>query len=927
MFTYRFPILVFLCLTLWLVACRTEVTPTPAPTPRLVTATPLPTEIAQATATDEPLPTATATKIPPTPTAVPTATPTKAVISFYPNDPIAATYISLEFADAVDEASVETAFSLTPDTPGAIRWEGKKLIFEPTAGVLQPQTTYLVEIATTALTSSGEKLFNEPYRWSFGTALQKQSEVVSFGEGLKYQVIDAQGPRQILFGSTVSQVQAQLLKMETAQFVEIYQTDEDKLDVAPIYPVVHTWTIETPQETEDGGGIPYYPVYTLTLPAEAPPGIYLLTVGETLYEVEQLVVIITNQLLVMKQADKQFDFWLSTTENQPVSGATFTIYGQDKQVLTSGQTDEFGFFEAELNIGQVGFYETKVEKDQPLFALAEANGQVALIGFSEFWNQAWEYEFHRHHYISDDNKPYKVHFFSDKAVYRPGETVHYQAIIRFNDDAVLTTPPVNTPFSVRVWGRGLPNSTYIITQDSNQLTDLMLDGEVTEYLSDEFGTINGSFVIPAEGAHVGYEIQLLLYERPADWEPYWYWDGNPHVNVPVIQTEQNYLLTVNMDKNSFVEGEQATVTVNVTDLTGQPAPNLPLTFQTVIQGSYFDGYYSSDEVTPTLKLPNGQTDTNGNYQFTFSPIFNDVDEVYSWLLIASVGEEGKPANATGGQFYLVNGGINSTSPSQNNNPSSYTAGTTAQFTILSEVAGQAWLTVERGTVRRQQLVQLTPPNTILSLPIEPEDAPNIYVGLGMWEVAQASQTHFGRYNVETPQDAYWVENYQELSVNTGKLLNVDVVSDKGEYRPGETATFNIQVTDLNGQPVAAAVTLAVTDITCTELNPTLNPNPSIFNTFYHSRNALIKTFTSIHYRILNSEPSYSGGIEPTTPESFLIPCQNSAGWLPNIQTDANGQASVQLTLPNQVVNWQVTATAVTAETQVGQTAVEITVKP
>ena len=76
------------------------------------------------------------------------------------------------------------------------------------------------------------------------------------------------------------------------------------------------------------------------------------------------------------------------------------------------------------------------------------------------------------------------HLYTDRPIYRTGETVSYKATVRVDDDATYLLPPLEETFTIRV----------IDSRSKELLTTTMQ--------LNEFGTIEGEFVIP-EGAATG----------------------------------------------------------------------------------------------------------------------------------------------------------------------------------------------------------------------------------------------------------------------------------------------------------------------------------------------------------------------------------------------------------------------------------------
>ncbi|MBK9055851.1 MAG: hypothetical protein IPL78_34600 [Chloroflexi bacterium] len=51
--------------------------------------------------------------------------------------------------------------------------------------------------------------------------------------------------------------------------------------------------------------------------------------------------------------------------------------------------------------------------------------------------------------------------------------------------------------------------------------------------------------------------------------------------------------------------------------------------------------------------------------------------------------------------------------------------------------------------------------------------------------------------------------------------------------------------------------------------------------------------------------------------------RDTAYWFPALYTDANGEVTVTITLPDNLTSWRFTARAVTADTQVGETLINV----
>ncbi len=258
---------------------------------------------------------------------------------------------------------------------------------------------------------------------------------------------------------------------------------------------------------------------------------------------------------------------------------------------------------------------------------------------------------------------------------------------------------------------------------------------------------------------------------------------------------------------------------------------------------------------------------------------------------------------------------------------SYVAGEKALLNVESDFGGPALLTVERGTVRREMMVELTPPVTQVELPIIETDAPNIFVNINVYRENAAYEYQENNYRSRPEVTLYRGEI--ELAVSAeAKRLNVEIIPDQDSYGPGDDAAFTVKVTNAQGTPVSAELSMALVDDAIFALSEELAP--PIFDGFYFHRDHAVQNFYSMApIRFLGGHGGGGGGgggagdtINPR------VDFKDTAAWVPVMTTDFNGEARLVVTLPDNLTRWRMTVKAATADTQVGQ-AVEtiITTQP
>jgi uncharacterized protein YfaS (alpha-2-macroglobulin family) len=120
----------------------------------------------------------------------------------------------------------------------------------------------------------------------------------------------------------------------------------------------------------------------------------------------------------------------------------------------------------------------------------------------------------------------------------------------------------------------------------------------------------------------------------------------------------------------------------------------------------------------------------------------------------------------------------------------------------------ALITLERQGVRKTMVRQVSGPAPVVELPVGPEDAPNIFVGVLLVR-GRAAQPSGGGLDLGKPQVKI---GYATLTVKNPKAgLKVKVTTDREVLRPGEEVRAEVKVTDNAGAPVQTQVTLLAVD--------------------------------------------------------------------------------------------------------------------
>ncbi len=634
-------------------------------------------------------------------------------------------------------------------------------------------------------------------------------------------------------------------------------------------------------------------------------------------------------------------------------------------------------------------------------------------------------------------RDYSTHLYTDRPIYQPGQTVHFKAIVRGEDDAVLQPLDAGTPVTARIRdGRDNVVQTFALKtndfgtvhgdftiaegamlgeyaveismsdetpapgnldpwmrQQFNELNPLRQPFKVEEYAKPDYSvavstdarryvggdTIEVSvdaeylFGEPLADAEISVRRFTLYPERYGnDGEPSsFYWSGGfdpiesgttdaagryvveldatmgegysydwwtsqrrETIGIEVTATDgsgqsvsnfavvQLYraaeILSVEMNGYTQPLNEPMTIDLTVTTLDGEPVAGRDIRVEMAPEWGYHSRYSEIEGFEWTSEFGN-TTDADGHATITLAAkqpgahrvriLSEDARrnpvQMERWVYVIGEDEESNWYTQSFDQSLLQ----------LSADRDSYAPGDTAQILVESSFSGPALLTVERGSLRRTQPMSLTAPLTTLELPIEAADAPNVFVSLNAYEAQETTPTDEMYQSVP---DSTLRVNTVELSVPvTDKTLDVEIVPSQETYQPRQEATFTVRVRDAAGKPVRAELSAALVDEAIFLLSDELSG--SIFDDFYAPRPHSVRTFDGLALRrwLGGGLGGGGGGAAAGNPRRDF---PDTALWLPTVETDEQGEATLTLDLPDTLTSWRLTVKAVTAaETEVGET--------
>jgi hypothetical protein len=382
--------------------------------------------------------------------------------------------------------------------------------------------------------------------------------------------------------------------------------------------------------------------------------------------------------------------------------------------------------------------------------------------------------------------------------------------------------------------------------------------------------------------------------------------------VVVQRTSQG--VTLLLERHGFRPGEEVAFSATVLDRDGSPLAGAELTAQVL--------GWDENEVTSL----SATTDERGQAHFSLSL----VEQGWYLLHVSGIDEAGRETLVEEwlwvydprGQAPWYQGQWGAQQAlSVSADRTSYAVGDEAQLVVYTPTPGPALLTFERGETHRAEPIDLVSGTNLITLPIRADYAPNIYVSVN-------------QFGPPTPEEWWYEQSRAEAELRTASVqllvpmadrqLTVTLIADQETYGPGDEATFQVQVTDHEGQPVVAEVSLAVVDEAIYALAEDMSRDP--FDVFYAPRPNVVETYDSLKpTRWLYPEgPGMGGGdgeVGGAPRRTFL----DTAYWAPTVVTGEDGRATITFTLPDNLTEWRALARAVTTDTLVGQMTAHVVV--
>ncbi len=936
--------------------------------------------------------------------------------------------VNITFTNPMDEESVEDHLAIFPEPEDDpyLSWDMSSVTLY-IGFQMDPSTPYRMTLGTEARDRYGNPLA-EPLNLGFVTDRVEPTFWIS--RPSQTGTFDAYLDPQIMVTSqNVERLNFNLYRIDRDDLIEAEQEGPGSY-TPPESGLMRRWSelIEDPPLDE--------PVITWTPLAEAESelteGIYFLRVSAAgALGYDDMPIVVSSVNAATKWTRQDLLVWLVDMQTgDPIADLPLQVLDSRAKVIASGTTDADGLARIEVPEPAEGDYY------RGYYVSAESADRTVLAG--TYWNDGitpWNFST----YINFDFEPPDLagYLYTDRPIYRPGETVYFKGVVRADDDARYSLPS-DSGLTLQVrdsQGRLVDTQTVSFSDMGTFDTELALSPEastgtyyaaltegvpppdgylpsvayasfsVAEFRKPEFevtvttdsdsyangDTIDATvsadlfFGAPLADADVQWQVTAQQYffgheDYPgysfSDYQPrYDYSDGPFYESQQYLRgegtgetdAEGRFTFSVPADVSSDPLSQTFTVEATVTDENQQSVA--AFTAVPVHKGQFYIGLkperyvaFAGDEAQVGLVTidPEGSTvgdvpvevsvyqrkwrtvrerDSEGQQRYRSEPEDTLVETIET-----TTGGDGTGSFAftpeKSGEYYVV---AQAKDEAGNTIKSSvftwvssseyaswrvgnddlielvadkdeYAPGDTARILVAAPFeASQGLVTQERGRLMDYELRDFATNSEVLEVPITSDHIPNVYVGVTLFKPPTSDNP--------MPQVKFGLV---ELTVSTDeKELVISIEPDADNLEPRDTVTYEIRTTDSEGEGVPAEVSLALVDKSVLSLQDEF-VRPAL-EAFWDQRPLGVLTASTFAASVdranelaINRQQGGGKGGGGGAGDQTRTFFPNTAYWEPALRTDSDGEATVEVPLPDTLTTWRLTARGITLDTKAGE---------
>ncbi|MCL4237436.1 MAG: Ig-like domain-containing protein [Anaerolineae bacterium] len=301
------------------------------------------------------------------------------------------------------------------------------------------------------------------------------------------------------------------------------------------------------------------------------PGVYLLRAqGPRSRDPEMMALGVVTANLTVKRGPDEMLIWVTDIQSaEPVAGIAVRLYDGEGRQVGGGETGADGVVRLPVDLYP--------SRDTFVYAVAEG---VDTYGVWMSWGES-------------ELPETAGHLYTDRPIYRPGETVYFRGAVRDRQDMTYSVPSARSVY---------------VSIDVNWGGQMLFEGDLP---LTEFGTFNGEIALPNDVQLGQANINVQVNGRYA-----------AQVSFTIAEFRvPEYKVAVTPDYDQIVQGDSLKAAVAASYYFGGPVSDAQMSWNAVGQTAWFSysgpGRYSFSDGTQdyfdwvTLGSGSAITDTNG----------------------------------------------------------------------------------------------------------------------------------------------------------------------------------------------------------------------------------------------------------------------------------------------------------------------------
>ncbi len=459
--------------------------------------------------------------------------------------------VTIRFTSPMDIETLEDKISVSPE-PERINFFYSPYDFSISLDFpLAPSTEYEVTVPATASDPYGNQL-GEAYSWRFTTPPAEPLVALNLPQQISQLTRNSPSQVQLIYRN-ISQFNAQLydVGLPVNLISEPYRLQEDGF--RPSGEPIKSWESGVESPDDQIGAI------TLQLAdgEPLPTGVYLLQLSapeigrdQRYWQNQKSLIVVADVNLTVRQSFEGVHVWATgLADGRPLAGIPLTLYDEQSREVGDAATDRDGlaFFDYQSSRGYLeNVIVTSGEAGQSNFGVAASQWDTGAspwqLGVPADWGE---------------EQPIFAYIYTDRALYRPGDTVNFRGILRQPNYGRYNLPRQS---EVKV---GLA---FLYEYDPDQPFETVA--------VDQNGNFSGSFDIPADGQLGPYRLFI-----ESDY------GGFDQLVTVAEYRKPEFLVQASSDATQTLRGESAQVTINAEYLFGGSAEGLTINYD-IFQRAY-----------------------------------------------------------------------------------------------------------------------------------------------------------------------------------------------------------------------------------------------------------------------------------------------------------------------------------------------------